>query len=133
MPTLPEVRTKLARYNSRVDLSRLDTEGVENGGPKSTPSVRQTPDAAQSGWADFWPLAFLTYYVVGSVIGAIAGIIAFIGVYVAAVGSVGWVFGIALGWIPAMLAGGIAYGFFKWLWPLIAIGVIAIVYMAIAA
>jgi hypothetical protein len=77
-------------------------------------------------------LLFLAYYVIGFILGALAGVITFVGVYIAAVASVGWVFGIALGWIPAMLAGAIAHGLFQWLWPLIAIAAI-VVYMKMTA
>jgi hypothetical protein len=36
----------------------------------------------------------------GYVIGGLTALITFVCVYIAAIGSVGWVFGIALGWIP---------------------------------
>lgn len=62
----------------------------------------------------------------GMVIGSLAGLITFIIVYIAAVGSVGWVFGIALGWIPAGLASGLAYLIFRYLWWLVLFGVIAL-------
>lgn len=62
----------------------------------------------------------------GMVIGSLAGLITFIIVYIAAVGSVGWVFGIALGWIPAGLASGLAYLIFRYLWWLLLFGVIAL-------
>ena len=62
----------------------------------------------------------------GMVIGSLAGLITFIIVYIAAVGSAGWVFGIALGWIPAGLASGLAYLIFRYLWWLLLFGVIAL-------
>lgn len=65
--------------------------------------------------------------VVGIFAGSIAALIAFIWVYIAAVGSVGWVIGIALGWFPAMLAAGVAFLVFRFLWPLALVGVLVLV------
>lgn len=62
----------------------------------------------------------------GMIIGSLASLITFIVVYIAAVGSVGWVFGIALGWIPAVLASALAYLVFRYLWWLLLFGVIAL-------
>jgi hypothetical protein len=59
----------------------------------------------------------------GMVIGGIASVITFIAVYIAAVGSVGWVIGIALGWIPAGLASALAYVVFRYLWWLMLLGI----------
>jgi hypothetical protein len=56
---------------------------------------------------------------------AIAGLV-FIIVYVKAVQSVGWVIGIALGWIPAALAAVIAYGAIRYLWWLLLLAVAAL-------
>lgn len=53
---------------------------------------------------------------VGKVLGWIAAVITFFCVWAAAVASVGWVFGIALGWIPAYLGALIAYAAFRFLW-----------------
>lgn len=50
---------------------------------------------------------------VGTAIGGIAMAVTFIAVYIAAVDSVGWVIGIALGWIPAGLASALAYLVFR--------------------
>jgi hypothetical protein len=52
----------------------------------------------------------------GVVLGVIAGLAAFVGVFAAAVGSAGWVVGIALGWIPAGLAAALAFFTFRYLW-----------------
>ena len=58
--------------------------------------------------------------------GGCAALVAFVGVYVAAVSSVGWVIGIALGWIPAMLAallaGFVVYVAFRFFWMIILLG-----------
>lgn len=56
------------------------------------------------------------FSIVGKAFGGIAWLITFIGVYIAAVDSVGWVIGIALGWIPAGLAAVLAYLVFRYLW-----------------
>ncbi len=53
---------------------------------------------------------------IGLFVGPIAAVLAFVGVYIAAVNSIGWVIGIALGWIPAGLAAVLAYFVFRYLW-----------------
>jgi hypothetical protein len=60
---------------------------------------------------------------VGTAIGGIAMVVTFIAVYIAAVDSVGWVIGIALGWIPAGLASALAYLVFRYLWWLMLLGI----------
>lgn len=60
---------------------------------------------------------------VGTAFGGIAMVVTFIAVYIAAVGSVGWVIGIALGWIPAGLASALAYLVFRYLWWLMLLGI----------
>ncbi len=57
----------------------------------------------------------------GAVIGGIAAMVTFIAIMIAAINSVGWVIGIALGWIPACLGCGIAYALFRYLWWVLAI------------
>ena len=68
------------------------------------------------------------YGVTGSVMGFLGGAIAFIAIWIAAVGSVGWVIGIALGWIPAYLGAFASFFLLRYLWLpaalLIAAGVI---------
>lgn len=56
------------------------------------------------------------YGIGGSTLGFLGGAIAFITIYIAAVGSVGWVIGIALGWIPAYLGAVAAFIFLRYLW-----------------
>lgn len=56
------------------------------------------------------------YGIGGSILGLLGGAITFIAIYVAAVGSVGWVIGIALGWIPAYLGAVAAFIFLRYLW-----------------
>jgi hypothetical protein len=58
---------------------------------------------------------------IGLLIGVIAWLVTFLAVYVAAVDSAGWVVGIALGWIPATMAGGVAFFLFRYLWWAIAL------------
>jgi hypothetical protein len=58
---------------------------------------------------------------IGDWIAGIGGIIAFFAVWIAAVMSVGWVLGIALGWISAALAACLAAVILKWGWPVIAL------------
>ena len=62
------------------------------------------------------------YSTVGIVIGGLAGAIAYISVCIAAVRSVGWVVGIALGWIPAGLAAALAFFLGRYLWLPLVIG-----------
>ncbi len=59
-----------------------------------------------------------TYDAFGNILGALAAIAAFIGVYGLAIASAGWVIGIALGWVAAWLAATIAFAAAKYLWPL---------------
>ena len=67
----------------------------------------------------------------GSAIGTFAGlvgaILVFLAVYAAAIGYSGWVVGIALGWIPAILAALVAGFIFRYLWWLIAIGIFSLI------
>jgi hypothetical protein len=52
----------------------------------------------------------------GDVLGGLSAVITFFAVYWAAVESVGWVIGIALGWIPAQLAALFCFFAVKYLW-----------------
>ena len=88
------------------------------------------PPVYESELADLGASLLMLYLGIGLLFGWLAGIITFVAVYIAAVGSVGWVIGIALGWIPSMLAAGLAYFIFRWLWPLIAVGVAWLLYVA---
>ncbi len=56
------------------------------------------------------------YAQIGSPLGGIAALIAFVGVMLAACNEAGWVIGSALGWIPAGIAAAITYVLFRWLW-----------------
>jgi hypothetical protein len=73
--------------------------------------------ADESDWTD----------IAGMIIGSLAALMTFLAVYIAAVGSVGWVFGIAIGWIPATLAAWLAWLLFRYLWWLMLLGVLWLV------
>lgn len=57
---------------------------------------------------------------IGNVCGGLGGLIAFFAIYIAAVGSVGWVIGIAIGWIPAYLGALLTFFLLRYLWWLLA-------------
>jgi hypothetical protein len=69
--------------------------------------------------------------VTGTIVGYLAAVVTFIAVYIAAVASVGWVIGIALGWIPATLAFGVAFLVGRYLWWLLALAILLIVWTAL--
>lgn len=56
------------------------------------------------------------YWATGDVIAGIGAVICFISIYIAAVSSVGWVVGIALGWIPAYLGAALCGLLLRFLW-----------------
>jgi hypothetical protein len=58
------------------------------------------------------------YSTFGEILGFICGAAAFLIVYAAAISSVGWVIGLALGWVAAGIAASLAYLAGKHLWPL---------------
>lgn len=64
---------------------------------------------------------------VGMLTGGIALIVTYFAVYIAAVDSVGWVIGIALGWIPSGLAAWVAYGILRFLWPVLIVAALVLV------
>jgi hypothetical protein len=72
---------------------------------------------SEPGEGRFWWFALI-----GIVFGGLAWLVTFVAVYIAAVASVGWVIGIALGWFPALLAAILAFVIFRYLWWLIALG-----------
>jgi len=66
--------------------------------------------------------------------GALAGLVTFIFVYVAAINSsVGWVVGSVLGWIPAIVAAFIVGAVVRFAWPLFVIGLAILVYKLVTA
>jgi hypothetical protein len=67
---------------------------------------RATPDSIFRG----------LFAVIGGLVGGLGGIVTFLVVYLAAIDSVGWVIGIALGWIPAFLAAAVVYFVGRYLW-----------------
>lgn len=56
------------------------------------------------------------FRVIGGLIGGLGGLLTFALVYLAAIDSVGWVIGIALGWIPAFLAAALVFFVGRYLW-----------------
>lgn len=62
------------------------------------------------------------YHATSEIIGFLAAAAAFIGVYIGAAASAGWVIGLALGWIPAVIAAGLCYSLTKALWPVLLVG-----------
>jgi hypothetical protein len=64
---------------------------------------------------------------IGMAAGEIAWVVAFLAVYIAAVGSAGWVIGIAMRWIPASLAAPAAFLVLRYLWPVIFIVALVLV------
>ena len=84
-------------------FSRLDADCVGAERAPESPAQQTSTAAPDPWWMDFYVV-----YVIGAfVFGWIAAIVTF-GVYVAAVASVGWVIGLALGWIPVGIAAAIA-------------------------
>ncbi len=57
------------------------------------------------------------YLGVGTLIGGLTGLAAFVAVYFLAIDSAGWLLGIALGWIPALIAAAVAAVLLRYLWP----------------
>lgn len=66
---------------------------------------------------------------IGGLAGLFGGAVAFIAVYVAAIGAAGWVIGIALGWIPALLAAFLIGLLCRYLWWLVLIGIVMLILM----
>jgi hypothetical protein len=108
------------------------TKGGKDREQESTSSAPATRDASHSGLrsgpGNFWDSLLLIYLVGGYFIGWLAAIITFIAVYIAAIRSVGWVIGIALGWIPAGIAAAIVGWLVGALWPLLVIGLAVVIY-----
>lgn len=86
----PTVRTPYPRYRLRVISAQRNRQ----------------PDSGE------------LYFHIGSLLGAVGACIAFLGAYVAAINSAGWVIGLAVGWITAWLAAVIAFVILRHLWPL---------------
>lgn len=71
------------------------------------------------------------YWAAGDVIGVIGAVICFISIYIAAIASVGWVLGVALGWIPAYLGAALCGVLLRFLWLpvlLIVVGGLAMIF-----
>lgn len=70
------------------------------------------------------------YGIGGNIFGFLGGAVSFIAIYIAAVSSVGWVIGIAIGWIPAYLGAFACFLFLRYLWlPAILVIVGALLYI----
>jgi hypothetical protein len=93
-------------------------------------TLRKLPRTAapETWWESLFGDLLMLYAGVGFVVRWIAAITTFIAVYIAAVASVGWVIGIALGWIPAGLAAAIVGWLVGALWPLLALAIAFAVY-----
>jgi hypothetical protein len=63
---------------------------------------------------------------IGTLTGALTGIATFLAVYTLAIDSVGWAAGIALGWIPAVIAAAVVAVLLRYLWP-------AVLFLLVAA
>jgi hypothetical protein len=61
-------------------------------------------------------------------IGFLVSFITFTAIWISAIASVGWVFGVVIGWIPAFIAGTIAF----FLWPFVLLIVFFLILLAIA-
>jgi len=64
---------------------------------------------------------------IGTFAGIVGALLVFVTVYVASIGYSGWVVGIALGWIPAILAALVAGFLLRYLWWLFAIGIVCLI------
>jgi hypothetical protein len=71
-------------------------------------------------------IATRIYLGIGTLIGALTGIATFLAVYTLAIDSVGWAAGIALGWIPAVIAAAVVAVLLRYLWP-------AVLFLLVAA
>lgn len=70
-------------------------------------------------------------YAIGAgITGLLVGIPTFFGCWIYAVVEYGWFLGLAFGWIPSLIIAYIAGFVAGALWPLLLIGVIALLYMA---
>ncbi len=64
------------------------------------------------------------YKDIGRFLGVLGALMAFFGVYIAAIGSTGWAMGIALGWATAWLAAAAAFAILRYLLPFLVIRLI---------
>ena len=82
--------------------------------------IHQEYATAKTGGEGLWNA-------VGTFAGTVGALLVFLAVYAAAIGYSGWVVGIALGWIPAILASLAAGILVRYLWWLFAIGIVGLI------
>ena len=59
----------------------------------------------------------------------ITGILVFIGSWIYCIVTYGFLFGVGLGWLPSGIVAVIAAFIVGWLWPLIVMGILALIYL----
>jgi hypothetical protein len=65
------------------------------------------------------------YVAIGYVLGAVAGVITFIGAYIYCIATYGFLFGLGLGWLPSIILAGIIGWAVVFLWgPAIVLGLL---------
>jgi hypothetical protein len=92
-----------------------------------TPEARQEAATIQQKRAIAKAGAEGLWNAVGTFAGIVGALLVFLAVYAAAIGYSGWVVGIALGWIPAILASLAAGILVRYLWWLFAIGIVGLI------
>ena len=69
--------------------------------------------------------AGFSYIAIGYVLGAVAGVITFVGAYIYCIATYGFLFGLGLGWLPSIILAGIVGWAVVFLWgPAIVIGLL---------
>ncbi len=65
------------------------------------------------------------YVAIGYVLGAVAGVITFVGAYIYCIATYGFLFGLGLGWLPSIILAGIIGWAVVFLWgPAIVVGLL---------
>jgi hypothetical protein len=85
-----------------------------------TVNIQQKRAIAKAGVESLWSA-------IGTFAGILGALLVFLAVYAAAIVYSGWVVGIALGWIPAILASLAAGILCRYLWWLFAIGIVGLI------
>jgi hypothetical protein len=71
------------------------------------------------------------YFGIGQVLGAIVGVVTFVGGWIYCIATYGFLLGVGLGWLPSSIAGFLAFGLTALLWGPVAIAIGLIVWKAI--